>query len=227
METALSVNVLTVSCECKSCSTIDMIGTNLEIVQPLQGPLPSNPRLSTIQVSSWILLSAYREVNKGNLKLSKEKLQLKKELCDLWRWLSTLQCHIIFWLIKSSLFKSTLFSQPTAPTVSPTAFLSPFFVLLWPYSPPNPSVSLSISWSPSNCPSHLAGRGSLGSPTLASLFTPLDSSDQTPPSPWRNVPRFLSVLLALLSQSIWALFDLYFSHKSMTIERKDILFDTG
>ena len=70
------------------------------------------------------------------------KLQLEKELRDLWGWLSILQFHIIFWLIKSLLFKSTLFCQPTAPIVSPTAFLSPFFVLLWPYTPPNTSVSL-------------------------------------------------------------------------------------
>ena len=109
----------------------------------------------------------------------------------------------------------------------PTAFLSPFFVLLWPYTTPNPSVSLSISWSPSNCPCLWEERGSPGSPTLASLFTPLDSSDQRSPSPWREVPRFLSVLLSLLSQSIWAVFNLYFSHKAMTIERKDNLFDTG
>ena len=42
--------------------------------------LPTNPRLSSIQVGSWILLSAYHEVNKGNLKPSNEKLQLRKEL---------------------------------------------------------------------------------------------------------------------------------------------------
>jgi len=40
------------------------------------------------------ILSAYREVNKGNLKL-------QTEVCDLWGWLSILQCHIIFWLINT------------------------------------------------------------------------------------------------------------------------------
>ena len=48
-----------------------------------------------------------------------------------------------------------------------------------------------------------------------------------PPSPQRDNPRFLSAHLPLFSQSIWALFDLYFSYKPMTIERKGKFLDIG
>ena len=75
----------------------------------------------------------------------------------------------------------------------------------------------------SNFPYFSAGRGSPASPTpaLTSFFTLSDSSDQTKtPAPQRDNPRFLSAHLPVLPQSIWALFALYFSCKTMSTERK-------
>ena len=62
-------------------------------------------------------------------------------------------------------------------------------------------------------------------PTLGSFFTPSVSSEQskTPNSP----EGFLSPHLLLFPLSIWALFDLCFSYKTMTMEREGKFFDIG
>ena len=61
------------------------------------------------------------------------------------------------------------------------------------------------------------------SPTSANSLNPSDFFDRKKglTSHKGDNPRFLSDDLPLISESIWALFDLYFSYKTMTTERKD------
>ena len=178
----------------------------------------------------WILLSPYWKAHEFNLKLSEKKLQLEKRIILFVRtivhvtmpklYFSWSYLHFLSWLSLEIAHSSN--SVPHCPL----SFLFPVADLYLPNSLPPSASANSLLTSP------IRGMRSLASPTLASFFAPADSSDQTKtPPPQGSNPRFLSAHLPLLSQSILALFGLYFSCKTVTTERKMsfffFFFDTG